>query len=216
MKWTAGIALATIMASSSVAMAEDDLFVFSANGPGAGRGAIGMGGRVFIFLPLYDVNYARGFTDDLDLVVNISTLGIITFADLGMRLRLLGSSDAGFALALKAVASPTIFLISFGEGAAGAVAFGATPGVVASFGSPRTQFSLGLDVPIFFGAAGFATVGGEGGTASGGDVTTTLRPSATIEFGVSPTVNMYIQAQGYIPIDVTGFVGPFLAVGAIW
>src|SRR5262245_53670433 len=60
-------------------------FIVSPFGPGEGFGTIGMGGRVYLIIPTYDLNYVRGLTDEFDFVLNINTLGVITFADIGLR-----------------------------------------------------------------------------------------------------------------------------------
>jgi hypothetical protein len=214
--WMTGAALMIAMSTASVAQAEPNMFVFSANGPGAGKGAIGMGGRVYLIVPTFDLNYVRGFSDNFDFVLNLSTLGVITFSDVGVRFKLAGSRESGFALALKAAATPVFYFLSVGSGTSGGVAFGATPGIVASFGGQTTQFSLGFDFPMFFGAAAFATGDGNSSSASTGDFTPTLRPSATIEFPVGDTTGMYVQAQGIIPLEDGGVLAPIIAVGAEW
>ncbi|MCK6545210.1 hypothetical protein L6R52_05025 [Myxococcota bacterium] len=228
------LTLAALAASPMAARADDDFdpsagagntmsrphpssFVFSAIGPGAGNGTIAMGGRVYLILPTYDLHYIRGLTDRLDFVFDLSTLGVISEAGLSLRFRLLGEQDSGFALGVKAGVTPLFAFIAAADNAAGGVAFAATPGLVASFGSRTTQFSLGLDAPIYFGAAAFAT-GDDSGSGSTSGTTVTLRPAATIEFPVSATTNMYVQASGIVftESEASGFFGPILAVGAAW
>lgn len=192
-------------------------FVFSAVGPGEGHGAVGLGGRVFLILPTFDINYARGITDNLDVILNASTLGIITLADVGIRYRFVGGADSGFSMAVKAAATPFLFFVAVADGAAGSVAFAATPGLVASFGGETVQFSLGVDVPMLLAGATAIAGGGSGATSSGTGFEPIVRPSATIEFPVSDTTNMYIQASAYVAPQLDGFVmGPIMAVGASW
>jgi hypothetical protein len=195
-------------------------FVYSAVGPGAGHGAISMGGRVFLIVPTFDLNYARGITDEFNLLFNLSTLGIISLMDLGVRYRLLGNLDSGFSLALKGAVTAAVLFVAAGSNAAGGGIFGATPGIVASFGGRRTQFSIGADVPIVFAGGTFFTGGNAGGSAGTTDTIVLLRPTATLEFPVGETTNMYVQAQFYsvlAPSNAnTTFVGPIFAVGAVW
>lgn len=229
------LTLAALLASPLTARAEDDFdpsagagntmsrsesshFTFSAVGPGQGNGTIAMGGRVYLIIPTYDLHYIRGLTDRLDFVFDLATLGIISEAGLSLRFRLLGDLGSGFALGVKAGVTPAFVFVAAASNAAGGVAFAATPGLVASFGSRTTQFSLALDAPIYFGAAAFATGDGDSGTGASSGTTVTLRPAATIEFPVSDTTNMYVQASGLVftESEASGFFGPILAVGASW
>lgn len=215
----AGVALLAVLAAAPAAEAQQQSkFVYSPVGPGAGHGTISMGGRVFLFVPTFDLNYVRGITDNFDFVLNLSTLGVLNLADIGVRMRLVGTPDSGFSLGLKA--APTIvasFFAAAGE-ASGGFVFGLTPGVVLGFGSRATQFSLAAEFPMVLAGAGFVTGGGGGGSASGTDFVPFLRPAATIEFPVGETTNMYVQAQAYVALKSvdTGFIGPIIALGAAW
>lgn len=122
--------------------------------------------------------------------------------------------DERFSLALRADASAVLAaVVSAGASAAGG-AGGVTPGVIVSFGSSRTQFSLGCDVPMFFGGA----VIGKGGSAATSGFGYTIRPAATIEFAVGESTNMYIQGQVWIQPESRGspYVLPTIAIGAAW
>lgn len=196
---------------------QQSYFLFSPIGPGAGNGTIGMGGRVYLVIPTYDLNYVRGIGDAFDFVLNLNSLGVISIADIGVRFRLVGEPDSGFSMALKAAGTPVVFFIAVGGDTAGGFFFGLTPGVAFGFGSRSTQFTIGFDVPIFLGSAGFVTGDGDSRTESSSGVATVLRPSATIEFGVSEGLNMYVQASAYVATEGEGgFIGPILAVGAAW
>ncbi|MBI2377143.1 MAG: hypothetical protein HYV07_24290 [Deltaproteobacteria bacterium] len=194
------------------------LFLFSPVGPGQGNGVIGMGGKVFLFLPTYDLHYVRGLLDQLDLYFDLNTLVVINAVDLGLRVRAVGDADAGFALGIKAGVSPLFAFLSLGDaGTAGAVSFAATPGLVVSFGGRSTQFTLGFDLPIYFGSAGFVAGGEASSTGTSSDITLVGRPAASIEWLVGSTTNMYIQASGLISFaSVGGFFGPIVAIGAAW
>ena len=75
-------------------------FQYSAYGVHGGKGMIALGGKTFIFIPMFHFGYARGLSDSFNLTVDVDTLGVFTFADLGFKLRLMGSY--GFSLGLKA------------------------------------------------------------------------------------------------------------------
>ena len=220
-KLISGLTIASLVAMSGPAMADEaeldqNIFVFSANGPGEGKGAIGMGGQFIIIIPTFDINYLRGFTDDLDLTFNMSTLGIISIADLGARYRLFGSTDSGFAVGVKGAVTVLPIFIAAGGSAAGAIGFAATPGITVSFGGKRTQFSLVADFPLWLaGAVGGASGGvSDGGTTSGFEPS--MRPGLVIEFPVGDTTNMYVKASGIIPLSAGTFFGPLIGVGAVW
>ncbi len=192
------------------------LFIFSAIGPGQGHGTIGMGGRVYLFVPTYDLHYVRGLTNSLDFFFSLNSLAIINLADIGLRFRLFGDPDSGFSFALKGSATPFVFFIGVGGTGAAATAIGATPGALVSFGGRSVQFTFSFDVPIFFGGAFIASGSGSSSSGSNFQVTEVFRPAATIEFPASVnSTNMYVQAAAYIS-NSGQFFGPILAVGAAW
>jgi hypothetical protein len=209
-----------ILLSSRSAMAEpSERFIYSGMGPGAGEGVISLGGRGFIVpaatyipLPTFELNYVRGLSSAFDLELHVSTLGLLTFADFGTRFRILGDERAS--LALRADLTGLLLAVANNNGSGAAGAGGVTPGVIFSFGSRSTQFVLGCDAPMILGAA-LASSNGQGGSASG--FGWGLRPSATLEFPVGLSTNMYVQAAVWIMRpDVDAQVMPTLAVGAAW
>src|SRR4051794_33122160 len=69
--------------------------VFSAEGPGDGHGAIGLGGRVYlpvfadpmVPVPLFELDYVRGLETTFDFELHVNTLMFITYAETGIRAR---------------------------------------------------------------------------------------------------------------------------------
>lgn len=193
-------------------------FVFSANGPGTGRGAsaIGMGAVVLggAAFPAITMQYTHGlgavadFFISTDIGISTQGFGLIFFINPGIAARVTGARSSEFNLALRA--SPEIIALVTSGGAAGI--FGATPGVEVSFGSPAVQLSLGVDVPMFFGAV--LTLGGRGGGGSG--FAPGLRPYLALEGAVSPEIGLFLKAAplfilsdggGFAWISITAGVG---------
>jgi hypothetical protein len=213
-----------ILLSASAANAEPaERFIYSGIGPGVGEGVISLGGRAFVLptaeyipIPTFEINYVRGLGQALDFELHISTLGLITFADLGARIRLLGDERAS--LALRADATGILIAVAGNNGGVAGGAGGATPGLIFSFGNRSTQFVLGCDTPMYFGAAVLATNSNNGTSGgSGSGVSFNLRPSATLEFPVGQSTNMYVQAAVWIiRPDASATVMPTLAIGAAW
>ncbi len=212
------LALAGLAAPAAVAHAEDAPFIFSPVGPGAGHGAIGLGGKVhmvvpelYVPIPFFDFHYVRSFTENFDLRLSLNTLLVANYGDLGVRLHF-GGPEFSFGLN----ASLTTFFVVFGgkDGGGGLASFAATPGAFVGFGSPTFQFSIGADVPLFFAAGAFANIGGDSAGTGLTGFKAMVRPSAAIEFPVSASTNLYIQGSAMIIPDVKFIVGPMLAIGA--
>lgn len=212
------LALAGLAVAPALAHAEDAPYVLSPVGPGAGRGAIGLGGKahmivpeLYVPIPSFDLHYVRSFTENFDLRLSLDTLLVATYGDLGVRLHF-----GGPAFSFGVNASFTSVVVVFGgkDGGGGLASFAATPGAFVGFGSPTFQFSIGADVPLFFAAGAFANIGGDSaGTGLTGFVAM-VRPSAAIEFPVSASTNLYIQGSAMIIPDAKFVVGPMLAIGA--
>jgi hypothetical protein len=213
----------TLLFVSRSAMAEpSERFIYSGMGPGVGEGVISLGGRAFVVpsaeyvpIPTFEINYVRGLTSALDFELHVSTLGIITFADLGARFRLLGDERAS--LALRADATGLLIAVAGSNGGVAGGAGGVTPGVIFSFGNRSTQFVLGCDAPMYFGAAAFVSNNNNDTTGgSGTGLSFNLRPSATLEFPVGQSTNMYVQAAVWILRPDNPEVMPMLGIGAAW
>lgn len=212
------LALAGLAAAPAIAHAEDAPYIFSPVGPGAGHGAIGLGGKVhmvvpelYVPIPTFDLQYVRSFTPNFDLKLSLDTLLVANYGDLGVRLHFGGPE---FSVGLSA-SFTTMFVVFGGKGGGGATAsFAATPGAYLGFGSPGFQFSIGADVPLFFAAGAIANIGGD--SASGGltGFSPMIRPSIAIEFPVSASTNLYLQGSAMIIPDAKFVVGPMLAIGA--
>ncbi|MBI4822439.1 MAG: hypothetical protein HY791_39630 [Deltaproteobacteria bacterium] len=212
-----GSAIALIAGAFTFGAAEADasagnLFLYSPVGPGQGESVFGVGGRVYLFIPTFDLHYVRGLTDYLDLYFDLNSLVVINQVDLGLRARLVGDASSRFSMALKAAANPTFLFLKFRD--AEPVSFAATPGIVFGFGGPTTQFTVGFDLPIYFGSAGFAA--GESGAPPGSKVQLVGRPNIGVEWRVGDSANMYIQASSLIGFSdsVSDFVGPIVGIGA--
>jgi len=211
------LALAGLAAPAAVAHAEDAPFIFSPVGPGAGHGAIGLGGKVhmvvpelYVPIPFFDFHYVRSFTENFDLRLSLNTLLVANYGDLGVRLHF-GTPAFSFGL----TASLTTVVVVFGgkDSGGAAASFAATPGAFVGFGSHSFQFSIGADVPMFFAAGAIANIGSSGSAGLTG-FSPTVRPSIAIEFPVSASTNLYIQGSAMIIPDAKFIVGPMLAIGA--
>lgn len=184
---------------------EQNAYVFSGLGPGSGKTAIGIGGRVLYVLPMLDLHVVHGFTDRLDLEARVSSLALLTFADLGLRYRIIG--DEKFSLAVRANANAVgIFAI-----VAEAGSLGAAGGLTASFGDEDWQLSLSQDVPVHF-LQGIAAGRLED---SANEIAVVSRTTLAFETMVAKETSLYVAGQLYVPI-VRGQAGvlPFLALGA--
>lgn len=198
-------------------------FVHSALGPGASKTAVNLGIRAYAptvdnigdgALPTVDFNLVHGINNTFDYELRISTLGLISLIDTGIKARLIGGNN--FSVGARLGASGLLVIIPAGEEGAVGGLFGITPGVVASLGSSRFQFSAGLDVPLLLGAAAASDIGGV--QATGGDSVFgyVLRPWIGVEFPIGTTVNMTAQAQAYVSAIDKTTVAPNLAVGISW
>lgn len=209
-----------LAASSGVARADDrPAFVHSARGPGAGEASLSLGlralmavGDEFIFFPLVDFNLAYGIIDPLKLYLNLATIGVGTLTDLGVELRLLGTSDGPVALALRAGVSPIFFFVAAGGESAGGVIFAATPGVAFSVGGDAIQLTLGADFPMYLGGA----LSGGGISTSGTGFGPTIRPMLALEIPLGK-VGLVLSEQAYIPLKgSTGTIIMTTGLGISW
>ncbi|MFO0722559.1 MAG: hypothetical protein U1E65_02170 [Myxococcota bacterium] len=219
MKFHAPVLSALLLGALALpAAAEDSSYVFSPVGPGAGHGAIGLGGKLhmvvptsYIPVPTFDLNYVRGFTENLDLRFTLDSLIVANYADLGLRLHF-GSPEFSFGINAGLT---TIFMVIGGkDGGGAAVAVAGTPGAFIGFGSRSVQVSVGADVPMFFATGAIANLGGSSNSAGLSGFALTVRPSIAVEFPVSGSTNLYIQGSAMIIPDASFAVGPMLAVGA--
>lgn len=195
-------------------------FVHSVNGPGASRTAINVGLRTYAptlndvdaVLPTVDLNVVHGLSRSLDYELRISTIGILSLVDTGVKVRVLGNQ--AFALGARLDATGLLFILPGDDGTETAGLFGVTPGVLMSTGGRRFQLSAGLDVPIVLGAA--SNVGGIRATADDSIFGYILRPWVGAEFPLSRSTTMSVQAQAYVSTIEETTVAPNLAVGISW
>ncbi|MCC7385573.1 MAG: hypothetical protein IT384_27235 [Deltaproteobacteria bacterium] len=182
-------------------------FAYSANGPGSGHGAsaIGMGVLVSrrLAFPALTVQYTHGLGEIVDFFIaadlGISTeeFGLLFFINPGVAVRVTGQRSSELGLALRA--SPEVVVL-VGSGGGGAI-FGATPGLVLSTGSPKLQFSLGVDVPMYFGA--IASFGGHASGGTGG-FAAALRPYLALEAAVSPDIGLFLKVAPLFFVSGSG------------
>lgn len=186
-------------------------FVHSAIGPGDGHGTISLGGKAWSFedgaaLPMVDVSYARGVSNRFDIEARLSTVGVLSFLDAGLRYRVAGDED--LSLGVKAGATAIGVILPLDDNQAG-IAGGLSPGVVLSGGSRDVQLSVGIEAPIYLGAASI-----RGETATG--VLGTLRPSVALEIALGNSSALYLQGQYWLALGEGGRpepIGPMVGVG---
>lgn len=195
-------------------------FVHSVNGPGPSRTAINLGVRTYaptlddvdVVLPTVDLNLVHGLNRSLDYELRVSTIGLLSLIDTGVKFRIVGNQ--AFALGGRLDATGLLFILPEDDGTETAGLFGVTPGVIVSTGGRRFQLSAGLDVPIVLGAA--TNVGGVRATADDSIVGYILRPWVGAEFPLSRSTSMSLQAQAYVSTIEETTVAPNLAVGISW
>ena len=211
--WLVAFAACAGLGTPTAHAERDTPFVYAARGPGVGKGAISLGGRVylpvssdpFVPIPLFELNYVRGLASIFDFELHVNSLLIASIVETGVRIRAVDTKS--FSIALRANGLLTLLAIGGSSGGA-AAAGGASPGVIASFGGD-TQISLSFDVPMIFGV----TVSGIG---SGSGFAYLLRPGISAEFPVGEDVNLYFSMQLYMSTQVDFFALPTLGVGAAW
>src|SRR5690348_1122181 len=110
MSWTYFLAalavLATELPATKAQAQEGRPLVFSAAGPGDGHGALGLGGRAFlpvtadtfVPVPLFELDYVRGLGSAFDYELHVDSLLFATFAETGIRARLLRTQSVSLAL----------------------------------------------------------------------------------------------------------------------
>ncbi len=180
-------------------------FIYSGLGPGRGETAIGVGGRLLVVVPMLDLHVIHGFTDRLDLEARMSTIGVLTVADLGLRYRIVG--DEQLSLAVRANAHGVgIFAI-----VAGGATVGAAGGLTLSMGDADWQLSLTEDIPVHF----FQAIDAGDVEETGNFRAVVSRTTLAFETMVGKQTSLYVSGQLYVPI-VAGQAGvlPFFAIGA--
>jgi hypothetical protein len=214
------LVLVTALAAPLAASAQgysDSNYVFSPAGPGGGNGALALGARVFVVpdshvpIPMVELGYARGLTDDIHLTASLATLGVVTTGDLGLRARLLGGLDSFASLAFTGGVTAVGVIDASDAGTAGGFVGALTPGLQLGFGGRAAQVTLGLDAPI-------ALVSGHGSSSEdvvlNAERTILLRPSLALEGRVSDHVNMFVRGS-FIAVPESGGIGmPSLSIGA--
>jgi hypothetical protein len=195
-------------------------FVHSAVGPGAQRTAVNVGIRTYVptlddvdvVLPTVDFNLVHGINNTLDYELRVSSIGVLSLIDTGVKFRIAGGH--AFSLGGRLNATGLLFVIPRDDETDVAGLFGVTPGVILSAGGRRFQISTGLDVPIVLGKA--SDVGGIHATGEDSPFGYVLRPWAGVELPISRSASMSIQAQAYVSTIGETAVAPNLAVGISW
>src|SRR6202044_3328085 len=78
---------------------------YSAFGPGQGQTVLGLGGKVFVLtandtaypLPAFALDLAYGLEPDVDYQLHLSTVGVLTLLETGLRARILTGAHWGLA-----------------------------------------------------------------------------------------------------------------------
>lgn len=216
-----GSALALLVAAfPGAAAAQTRPFVQSANGPGTSKTAVNLGVRTYaptlddidVVLPTIDFNLVHGINRAIDYELRVSTVGLLTLLDTGVKFRIVGNQH--IALGGRLDATGLLFVNPGDDETDVAGLFGVTPGVILSAGGERFQISTGLDVPIVLGAA--SNVGGVRATGPDSPFGYVLRPWLGVELPVGYRVNLAVQAQAYVSTIGGTAVAPNLAVGITW
>lgn len=212
----AAIALAsTIVAADAAA---DGTWYTSVNGPYTdttqgmlGAGAIvlngGTGGPAFSGGFVYGIADPVDFRLQMDLGILLPANGAAVFSIISpdFVIRPLGrrKQEANFGINL----GPEILWGAGGGG--GAMTFGMKPGFGMSLGSPKVQFTMNMDFPIYFATAGSGGIGFFTGTGTRGSI----RPSAAIEGAIGSTTNLFFRLApqflfngGFAFIEITAGV----------
>jgi hypothetical protein len=207
------------VATPSIAAAQTGDFVHSANGPGSSRTTVNLGVRTYapslaevnVVLPTVDFNLVHGINRTLDYEFRVSTIGLLSLIETGVKFRIVG--DQAIALGGRLDATGLLLVVPEDDQTTVAGLFGVTPGVMLSTGGPRVQFSAGLDVPIVLGSA---DVGGIHATGPDAPFGYLLRPWLGVEFPISDRANLSLQAQAYVSTIGGAAVAPNLAAGISW
>ena len=212
----------TIIAAAIPTLSEAQTgdFVHSANGPGSSRTTVNLGVRTYapslkdvdIVLPTVDFNLVHGLNRSIDYELRVSTIGLLSLIDTGVKFRIAG--DHSFALGARLDVTGLLLIEPGKEDTDVAGLFGLTPGVILSTGGTRFQISTGLDVPIVLGAA--SDVGGVHATGPDSPFGYLLRPWLGVEVPISNSASLSLQAQVYISTIGETAVAPNLAAGISW
>ncbi len=193
-------------------------FVYSATGPGISRTSINLGVRAYtpavdqidVVLPTADLSLVYGINDALDYELRVSTVGILTLIDTGVKVRILGNRN--LALGARLDASGLLAVLPKDDGTEVSGLFGVTPGLILSTGGRRFQISAGLDLPVVLGTA--SDLGGVRATGPDSVFGYVLRPWVGVELPIGRTTNLSLQAQAYVStLGDTTAVAPNLALG---
>lgn len=201
------LALLALLCSSAPAFAEGHPFAYSARGSGAGHGAVGVGGGLMFntggALPALTFGLSYTLSDPVDLYL-VADVGFATSGGFGV----LGLVQPGLLFRLTPPSSSLHFglkvgpeAVAVGTSRGGFSLFGATPGLVIGGGSDKIQFSLGADVPFFFGIAG--------SFGSGSGLVVAIRPYAVLEGAVAESLNVFVR--GYALVALSGGGGLIVA-----
>lgn len=203
------LALATL---ATPAWAEGHPFAYAGRGSGVGHGAVGVGAGLMFnsggALPALSLGFSYTLSEPVDLYlvtdVGFATsggFGVLALVQPGLLFRFLGPPSSSWYAGLKL--GPEAVAVATSRG--GFSLFGAAPGAVLGVGSETLQFSLGADVPLYFGIAGSF------GTGSG--LAVAVRPYAVLEGAVADSLNVFVR--GYALVALTGGGGLILAGAAV-
>ena len=150
--------------------------VLAAEGPGQGEGALALGLAFLSDLPALELRYVRGLGEDVDLELELTTIGVAQRLRGGVRYRV--AQIKGSTLAIRgslgeahSTAEPFLFL-------------GAGPGVVYTFGERSARFTASLDVAFPFLSSSFDN-------RLGGAVF--VRPAFGVELAIDDELGLFVE-----------------------
>ncbi|MBS2020411.1 MAG: hypothetical protein JST00_46570 [Deltaproteobacteria bacterium] len=195
---SAAVIGATVLLAGDAAA--DGTWYTSINGPPTHttQGMLGMGGVIAnggVGGPGFTGGFVYGIADPADfrLQMNLAVLlgggntAVASIISPDFVIRPLGrrNQEANFGINL----GPEIV---WGASGGGAVTFGMKPGFGMSLGSPKVQFTMNMDFPIYF-----ATAGSISGTGARGSI----RPSVAVEGAIASSTNLFARVAPQILFD---------------
>lgn len=203
----------------SAAWADAPSWALGVEGPGPGLGRVAIGGGLVEASgvgPSLAVDYVRGLSSALDLYGSgeVGLLspggeaGLLSILGVGVQLRATApGADLDFALR----GGPEVVLFHVdGDLGYGGVVLGVAPGFAVGMGTDTVQVTVGVDVPLYlYGAFGAASR-----TASGADLSVTVRPSISVEGRLGGDFGWFATATHHRLLSGPGGGGAILSTGA--
>lgn len=174
--------------------------VLAAEGPGQGQGALALGLAFLADLPALELRYTRGLGEDVDVDLELTTIGVAQRLRGGVRYRV--ARIEGSTLAIRgslseahSTAEPFLFL-------------GAGPGVLFSFGAPSARFTASLDVAFPFLSTSFDN-------RLGGAVF--VRPAFGVELSIDESLGFFVEGGVSAAVESEALRSfPSVSAGLAW